>query len=351
VVEKFDGGRVVKARPPIASAAHRSGGFTLVELLVVIAIIGILVGLLLPAVQAAREAARRMSCANNLKQIGLATHNYHDTFGSFPASGFYRADQPGTDWSVQARLLPYLEQANLQRLIDWGSPYSMQGNVARTRVDTYLCPSEINDNSRDDPQPNDPTFGHYPLNYLANMGEWMIYNPATRGTGSGMFVPNGRVRMANITDGTSHTLAFAEGKAWNPYLRDGGNPANANSVAPTDPSQVAAFGGSLKTNSGHTEWVDGRVHQSGFTTTFSPNTLVAHTVGNQVYDIDFTSSREGRSLTEVTFAVVTSRSYHPAGVQIGLADGSVRFIGESIDPVSWRGLGTRAGGEITQLPN
>ncbi len=97
--------------------------FTLVELLVVIAIIGILVGLLLPAVQAAREAARRMSCSNNVKQMGLALHNYHDAFRRFPAAGFYRRDQASPSWSLQARLLPQLEQANLQNLIDWNHAY------------------------------------------------------------------------------------------------------------------------------------------------------------------------------------------------------------------------------------
>ena len=106
-------------------------GFTLVELLVVIAIIGILVGLLLPAVQAAREAARRLSCSNNLKQMTLALHNYESTFRSFPPSGFYRRDLSSDSWSVQSRLLPQLEQANLQRLIDWNLSYADQGNVAQ----------------------------------------------------------------------------------------------------------------------------------------------------------------------------------------------------------------------------
>jgi len=119
--------------------------FTLVELLVVIAIIGILVGLLLPAVQAAREAARRMSCSNNLKQMGLALHNYHDTFGKFAPAGTYRKELPTGAWSVQARLLPQLEQANLRQLIDWRFDYTSQGNVCRMRVPTYVCPSEIKD--------------------------------------------------------------------------------------------------------------------------------------------------------------------------------------------------------------
>ena len=125
-------------------------GFTLVELLVVIAVIGILVALLLPAVQAAREAARRMSCTNNLKQICLALHNYHDTYKVFPPSGIYPQAVTADSWSLQARILPFLEQANLQDLIDWNVSYALQTQVAQTRVPTYFCPSDPKDHARPD---------------------------------------------------------------------------------------------------------------------------------------------------------------------------------------------------------
>ncbi len=322
--------------------------FTLVELLVVIAIIGILVGLLLPAVQAAREAARRMSCGNNLKQMGLALHNYHDTFRSFPPPGVYRRDNSNSSWSVQARILPQLEQSNLQNLIDWSIPYAAQGQVARVRVPVYLCPSEPNDELRPDPSPSDPNFAHYPLNYGINMGEWFVYSPQRAVGGSGLVYPNGKTRMASVTDGTSNTLAFSEVKAWNPYLRDGGNPSALDLPTPTSPGMVVGFGGTLKTNSGHTEWVDARVHQSGFTTTFTPNTQMLYSNDGATYDVDFTSSREGRSTTDPTYAAVTSRSYHTGGVQVGLVDGSVRFVTESLALDVWRALGSRAGGEVVQ---
>jgi prepilin-type N-terminal cleavage/methylation domain-containing protein/prepilin-type processing-associated H-X9-DG protein len=324
--------------------------FTLVELLVVIAIIGILVGLLLPAVQAAREAARRMSCSNNLKQMGLALHNYHDTFRGFPPGGLYSRDTASVSWSLQARLLPQLEQGNLQNLINWSLPYGMQGNVAQTRVATYLCPSEVNDQERPSPKDHDPNFTYYPLTYGGNFGTWLVYDPRTGRSGNGIFAPNQRVRMGSITDGTSNTIAFAEVKAFNPYLRDSGTPADANSPAPMTPASVLAFGGNFKTNSGHTEWVDSRVHQSGFTTAFAPNTRVLFTKDDIVYDVDFNSSREGRSLNQPTYAAVTSRSYHTGGVNTGLCDGSVHFITQSIDLAVWRALGSRAGGEVTQLP-
>ena len=112
---------------------------------------------------------------------------------------------------------------------------------------------------------------------------------------------------------------------------------------------MAALGGSFKTDSGHTEWVDARIHQSGFTTTFSPNTKVPFESGGNLYDLDFNSSREGRSLTGITYASVTSRSYHTGGVEVGLCDGSVRFMSQSINLPTWRALGSRAGGEVVQL--
>jgi prepilin-type N-terminal cleavage/methylation domain-containing protein/prepilin-type processing-associated H-X9-DG protein len=324
----------------------RRNAFTLVELLVVIAIIGILVALLLPAVQAAREAARRMSCTNNLKQVTLALHNYHDTYRTFPPAGLYPVGVPvaADAWSLQARLLPYLEQANLQNLIDWNFSYAAQPLVTKTRVDAYLCPSETNDRERPD-----GAITHYPLNYGVNVGTWFVLDPNTQEWGDGLTGPNTRTTMASLIDGTSNTLAFAEVKAWNPYLRDGGSPAGAGVPIPATPAAVVAYGGSFKTDSGHTEWVDGRAHQTCVTGTFPPNTVVPYTSGGILYDVDFNSSREGKTTNQVTYAVVTSRSYHPGGVNASLADGSVRFVAETINMATWRGLATRHGGEIVTL--
>lgn len=319
----------------------RRRAFTLVELLVVIAIIGILVALLLPAVQAAREAARRMSCGNNLKQIGLALHNYHDTYKAFPPSALIPTGATADSFSPQARLLSFLEQENLQDLIDWNVSYATQPAVTQQRIASYICPSDIGDRERPD-----GALTHYPLTYGINMGTWFVFDPTSRTGGNGIAYPNGRLNFASVVDGTSHTLAFGEVKAWTPYLRDGGNPNGLGISIPATPAQVVAFGGNFKTDSGHTEWVDGRTHQTGFTGTFPPNTELIYTSGGVDYDIDFSSSREGKTTNQTTYAVVTSR-YHPGGAQVGLVDGSVRFASETVDLSVWRGYATRDRGEVT----
>jgi prepilin-type N-terminal cleavage/methylation domain-containing protein len=325
-----------------ADDRHRSA-FTLVELLVVIAIVGVLVALLLPAVQAAREAARRASCSNNLRQIGIALHNYHGTYNSFPPSSLLPFGKTAESFSPQARILPYLEEENLESLIDWNLSYASQPTVTQVRVSTYLCPSEINDKER-----LDGSLTHYPLNYGINVGTWFVYNPKTRGGGDGLVYPNSRTAFGKVTDGTSKTLAFAEVKAYTPYLRDGGNPSAADEPIPATPADVGAYGGNFKPDSGHTEWVDGRGHQTGFTATFAPNTVVPFSSGWQMFDVDFNSSREGKTTTKLTYAVVTSRSHHPGGVQVVMADGSSHFIQDDIETSLWRALSTRAGGEVVE---
>ncbi len=333
------------------SRLTRVSGFTLVELLVVIAIIGVLVSLLLPAVQAAREAARRMACSNNLRQIGIALHHYHDTYRVFPPAGLYRIGTTSDSFSVQARLLPFLEQENLQNLIDWGLPYGLQSQVAGTKVSTYICPSEINKQPRLDPKPHDPNFQYWVLNYGANMGVWMVFDPVRQLGGDGVIVPNQPTSMASVLDGTSNTVAFAEVKAWQAYLRDSGVPSGPGVAPPSSPGEVVLFGGSLKTNSGHTEWVDSRVHQTGFTALFPPQTRVLFQSGGTVFDVDFNSSREGINPTQITYAAVTARSYHRQGVHALYTDGSVQFVSATIDIGTWRAMATRAGNEpVTYQP-
>ncbi|KAA1259393.1 Type II secretion system protein G precursor [Rubripirellula obstinata] len=342
---------------------HRPhSGFTLVELLVVIAIIGILVGLLLPAVQSAREAARRMSCSNNMKQVVLAVHNYESAMRQLPPVWTKPANS-GSGWSLQARILPFLESLALDSAIDFSDGYdastlTIAGEtlpVSSFRVPAYQCPSDPGDTQRlgdDGPE-------HYPMNYAANVGTWFVYDPGNFDrigdeiVGEGAFTPAQTRKFRDCLDGLSNTLAFAEVKSWTPYLRDVELPGDLN--MPMVESEISALGGSFKTNTGHTEWVDGRSHQAGFTTTFTPNTRVLHESGGAVYDIDFTNFREGKTPSNVsdpakTYAAVTSRSYHTGGVQVGMLDGSVRFMNDSIDRELWQNLSTRAGHEVVSVP-
>ncbi len=335
----------------------RQRGFTLVELLVVIAIIGILIALLLPAVQAAREAARRSSCKNNLKQIGLALHNYLSPNRSFPPSFCIRRGAVLTgnngSWSIHGRVLPYLEQGSAydQVRLDIAWDAQLATGVPQLRIPTYVCPSEVNDTVR---IKNDAPY-IYPHTYGFNFGTWLVYEPATGRGGDGAFYVNSRTRPADIRDGLSNTLAAAEVKAFTAYIRNTSDPGPA---VPTSVTEVAglAGGGQFKlgpetnSNTGHTEWCDGRVHHSGITTVFTPNTFVeyVHSDGN-TYDVDYNSLQEGKSTTQPTYAAITSRSYHPGIVNTCLMDGSVRSVSETIDPTVWRSLGTRQGGEVVNV--
>ncbi len=320
-------------------------GFTLVELLVVIAIIAVLIALLLPAIQQAREAARRAKCLNNLKQIGLALHNYLETYGCFPPSGCFpdASARAWKGWSAQARLLPFLEQPVVGSLINWKLPYELQPTVTRIRIDIYLCPNEVNDKARPD-----GALIHYPLSYGVNLGPWFVFDRQTGQIGRGAFAPNSRLRPADFLDGLSNTLGLAEVKAWQPYLRNGGRPATLGAPIPSSPDQVASLGGDFQPNAGHTEWVDGVAHQTGLTVTFPPNTVVPYYEGGTVVDIDFTSCRESwAGCSSPTYAVITARSYHEGLVNVLLMDGSARAISDTIDLEVWRNFGIRDDGMTT----
>src|SRR5579871_1715128 len=164
-------------RYPMNAAKRNRFAFTLIELLVVIAIIGVLIGLLLPAVQKVREASARAKCQNNLKQIGLALHNYETAFGWFPPNGIYPIGATQADsFSALARILPMVEQSSLYSLIDFNAAAATtaDNNITSQRIALYICPDEINDHSRPG-SATQPT--RYPITYAAAEGYWQVYDP------------------------------------------------------------------------------------------------------------------------------------------------------------------------------
>ena len=331
---------------------HRRA-FTLLELLVVIAIIGTLVGLLLPAVQAAREAARRMQCQNHLKQLALACHNYESAFKRFPASAVVDLATTSTgnngSWGVHGRILSFLERGNVASTVDLSLPWDYQQAIDGLKISVFACPSDPGSDEIRSFSGGRPSLA--PTNYGFNFGTWFVFDPTTGKGGDGMFFPNSFLRFRDCLDGTSTTLLAGEVKAWTPYLRNGGPPSVALPSDPEALAVIAATGSQFKIT-GHTEWPDGRVHHTGFTTTMTPNAKVLFVQGGITYDIDYNSWQEGRngSAGSPTYAAVTTRSHHGGMVQVALVDGSVQSITDSIDRPLWQSMGTRAGHDVSWGP-
>jgi prepilin-type N-terminal cleavage/methylation domain-containing protein/prepilin-type processing-associated H-X9-DG protein len=330
-------------------------GFTLIELLVVISIIALLIGLLLPAVQSAREAARRMQCTNNLKQLGLAINNYEASLGGLPPTSVI-VRRPGgalwtANWGPHARILPFLEQTSIFNAINLDSAYGLLDNSTATGQDiaAYLCPSEINREPLEH-----ATFGRIGgVNYGFNMGDWYVWQGPDGGpTTRSAFGVNLARTWASFTDGTSQTLLMAEVKNYQPYVRDCGplsliNDPSKIPAPDADPLAVAPeylAGGCTFLLNAHTQWAELTVHHNGFTTAWPPNKRTPGGPGRSYPDVDLNSNRE--RIGGPTYAAVTSRSYHPGGVNSLFGDGSVKFIKQTINGLVWRALGTVAGGEV-----
>jgi prepilin-type N-terminal cleavage/methylation domain-containing protein/prepilin-type processing-associated H-X9-DG protein len=363
-------------------------GFTLIELLVVIAIIAVLIALLLPAVQSAREAARRIQCVNNLKQLGLALHNYISATGAVPpgidnTTAYLGVSPPAslatwTAWSAQAMLLPYVEQGPLYNAANfsWNCCYvSAQSDatnrtIYNTRIASFLCPS-------------DPIAGQQNINsYSGCIGTSTIQYPADGNT-TGIFrVYNSAnacssVTLASITDGTSNTIAFGEGLVGD-YSRNDNYRGNGMSGA-TDPTAgivpntmpgnnaesdpknvllalnacnafwvspalatcvgyVPCDGVGIKQYNGQI-WALGERGYTLFNTIVPPNSK----------QYPWRSCRLGASCPSCApegSSFINSSSFHPSGCNFVFADGSVRFIKDSVAMRIYESLGTRNGGEV-----
>ncbi|MDY0169034.1 MAG: DUF1559 domain-containing protein [Thermoguttaceae bacterium] len=308
-------------------------GFTLVELLVVITIIGILIALLLPAVQAAREAARRLQCTNNLKQLALACLNYESALGTLPP-GTIRTDLGNgggintTSPTWIARVLPFMEQQALYDRIDWKLvPCHTGDNAALLGVElaAVRCPSD---------RQIRPLSNRAPANYVVSVGNRDRILP-NQGPFDAAFHVSSFTRISDIRDGTSNTMLISECMLDSPWIKryNGDTSGYNNCLAGTEPPLTQNETGSG--GRGHS-WFDGRNSQAWtFTTRLPPNDRL-------------TSNHECELWTHQ--GIYAARSRHPGGVNVVLADGSVRAVGESIDILTWRALATIAKGEVFSLP-
>ncbi len=344
----------------------RDGGFTLVELLVVIAIIGVLVALLLPAVQAAREAARRTQCTNNLKQHGLALHNYHDTYKAFPYMQLPALQFIGTTGTSRLSgfisLLPFIEQQPLHdEILGTNPPYGSVGpwdswGPWQQRISAFECPSDGNFRSAPGPGPR---------NYNFSVGDSIrrVWQPHPENTRRGLFTIDRARRFADVVDGTSNTVALSERVIGLDNQRDiRGNVARNIFLGDPPPSTPAAcfatrgaagrYADTVQVFPGHEvnghgisgrRWAHGIPFYNAFNTVLPPNSPTCVS-----------------GPSEQGSAILSATSRHPGGVNVAMGDGSVRFISETIDAGGptrfevttgaspfgvWGALGSITGGE------
>ncbi|MFO0841506.1 MAG: DUF1559 domain-containing protein [Gemmataceae bacterium] len=312
---------------------RRRAAFTLIELLVVIAIIAILIGLLLPAVQKVREAASRLKCQNNLKQLGLAMHNYEGTYQAFPQG---RNAYPKVV-SAPGRLLAYVEQASLQNLVDPDGTLAAGGQndqAAKNRVPLLVCPS-------DPANGQVPGSAYFGTNYAACNGTGVAFDAAGN-VAAYLKIPDGNgvfaqipMRVGDISDGLSNTAAFSESLLGNATAVSGvpADPQTARLVVlevpgGTDPTPAACDSGGGAWNSRRGEqWINGHYGHTLYNHYYTPNPRGKWDCGNGSHNKGLTAAR----------------SHHAGGVNLLLCDGSVRFVQDGVSPPAWRSPPATAG--------
>lgn len=327
------------------SAHNRSdgvpNGFSLVELLVVIAIIGILVGLLIPAIQSSRAASQRTSCANQLRQLGIASHNYESAHGHFP-SGSVAKEFPADPqhvwtfyrWSALAQLTPYLENTAVYNALDlsvplYGSNFGVRPENAvavNAFVPEFLCPAD---------QPRRLSEGFGPTSYAACAGSG-IGGGTPRDT-DGMFFVNSATRVSQITDGASKTASFSESILGDPQTNNH-DPQTEYKFSFLAPVSEPMCRGTVQWNVSDPRgfaWANGEFRTALYNHRMTPNSTTPDCMGVQI---------GGTAQTRYTpYGWRTARSRHPGGANVALADGSLRFVGDEIDPVVWEAMSTTAG--------
>jgi prepilin-type N-terminal cleavage/methylation domain-containing protein/prepilin-type processing-associated H-X9-DG protein len=351
----------------------RRRGFTLIELLVVIAIIAVLIALLLPAVQAAREAARRAQCVNNLKQIGLALHNYHSSNDVFPmgcSSGMYNVGTyaPKQNLSAHASMLPFLEQTAIYNSINFNFgcedssgtlPYLVNSTGTNAKLAAFCCPSDPNAGVPDHNNTSNTN------NYYACVGTTMNWSgiststslttPSINWPSTGLFTMQRPYGIRDAVDGTTNTIAFAEAVVGNQSLQPRqrhigmtgvGSMGTAATLLDAQQNSTAAVAAINACNQAWTSgsgsvdkqrgenWAHGCMDMTLFNTITQPNQ----------FNDEWTncSSISSGALSNIS----NSDSYHSGGVNVLMGDGSVKFIKDSINRLTWWALGTRANGEI-----
>ena len=332
----------------------RQKGFTLIELLVVIAIIAILIALLLPAVQQAREAARRTQCKNNLKQIGLAMHNYHDVYNLFPVGSCARPSGTfGMDISIGAfcSILPYIEQGTLTNLYNDKIPWEQQDTttnpkLATTIIKSYLCPSATGNEVESHVILGSYPIGMGPSGPTAATMHYLLSKGATKGfclnpssdPNVGMFAINLKTNFRDIIDGSSNTLCVGEGATGSPYTE----------VSAWDTPLTPAGGLMLVAQA----WIIPQPLPNGVPggttlhfTAGNYGTTLQKMNNNPVVETRYDDTDLG-NCNSANDSTSNFRSPHEGGSQFLLGDGSTRFVSENIDQGVYNAVGTRGGGEV-----